>query len=132
MNGAELRIWRERLGLPRPWIADHLNRDLDTINAIESSNDPIDPTIVSAIRSIEADALALLDKALEKIKDLPHPVLMTFTTDDDLHATHPNAPPYPASWHRALAGRLLELVPNLEILYTSSDNTEPDSITFHN
>lgn len=53
---------------------------------------------------------------VEQLLDMPEPGLVTYRTDAEYHAAHPDIP-FPASWHRAVCARIALEVPGLPIRY---------------
>jgi hypothetical protein len=60
--------------------------------------------------------------------DAPEPVLVTYRSDAEYHAAHPELEPrWPASWHRAVCARIAQEVPALSIVY--ADAADPAQST---
>lgn len=121
---AGLRVRREALGLSRAWIAGQLKVAENAVGRWESG-----------ARSIPDDVWDLLDEAEDRADILIASVLVglwriigeatvrtgeppdgvdvvTYPTDRELWSAHPDFEPWPASWHRAVLGRLrVELDP---------------------
>lgn len=75
-----------------------------------------------AMEDLEARTGEFVSGAVEKLMGLPDPGVVTYRTDAEYHAAHPEVP-FPASWHRAVVARIAQEVPALEIAY-ASDVTE--------
>jgi hypothetical protein len=47
---------------------------------------------------------------------MPDPGVLTYRSDAEYHAAHPEIP-FPAAWHRAVTARVAQEVPGLAIAY---------------
>lgn len=123
MTDAEFRVVREFLGLTGDWLAAHLNVTGRTVRAWEQGKYPIPDGVRLAIEQLETDTGEFVSSVIEKLMDLPDPGVITYRTDVEYHAAHPESP-FPASWHRAAVARIAQEVPALAIAY-ASDVREP-------
>lgn len=119
MTDAEFRVVREFLGLTGDWLAAHLNVTGRTVRAWEQGKYPIPDGVRLAIEQLETDTGEFVSGVIEKLMDLPDPGVITYRTDADYHAAHPESP-FPASWHRAVVARIAQEVPALAIAYGSA------------
>ena len=116
MTPAELRVVREHLGLSPEWLADHLKVSARTVRHWEAGKYAIPDGVRLEIEDIERRTGEFIGGAVEKLLDLPDPGVITYRTDDEYHAAHPEIP-FPASWHRAVIARVAQEVPGLRIAY---------------
>lgn len=65
---------------------------------------------------MEQDAARTVDAGVKQLLDVPDPAVVTYATDEQFHAAHPEIT-YPASWHRAVVARIAQEVPGLVITY---------------
>ena len=104
MTPAELRVARERLGLTGDAIAELLDVDPRTCRRWEAGTGPIPTGVERQIAEWESEAVQL--SAEFAMRGQSEGVLVTYKTDENFWAHEPDRPPYPASWHRAIVGRL--------------------------
>ncbi len=123
MEPAEFRVVREYLGLSQEWLAGHLGVSRRTIASWEKGQWPIPDGVrleMEALESVTADNVSF---AIDQLMDLPEPTLLTFRTDEQLTAAHPDLG-FPASWHRMLAARVAQEVPALRIVFPPDGDGE--------
>jgi transcriptional regulator with XRE-family HTH domain len=116
MTPAEFRVVREFLGLTGDWLADHLGVSSRTVRHWEQGKYPIPDGVRLALEDLEARTGEFVSGCVEKLLDLPDPALVTYRSDAEYHAAHPEVP-FPASWHRAVVARIAQEVPGLSITY---------------
>lgn len=116
MTDAELRVVREYLGLSPEWLAEHLGVSARTVRHWEAGRYAIPDGVRLEIEDLEARTGQFVGGAVEKLMDLPDPGVVTYRTDAEYHAAHPEIP-FPASWHRAVVARIAQEVPTLAIAY---------------
>lgn len=116
MTGAELKVVREWLGLTTRWLADHLDVAERTVHRWEMGVSPIPEGVRVEVEKLEARTAEIVSAAVDACNDARDPALLTYRTDEDYHAHHPEQP-WPASWHRALVARVAHEVPGLVIDY---------------
>jgi DNA-binding transcriptional regulator YiaG len=121
MTPAEFRVVREYLGLSGPWLASVLGVSDRTIRHWEAGRYPIPDGVRLAIEQIEQDAAASVEAGIKQLMDAPDPTVITYATDEQYHAAHPEIT-YPASWHRAVVARIAQEVPALRIEYAPADH----------
>lgn len=119
MTDAEFRVVREHLGLTGDWLAKHLTVNPRTVRSWEQGRDPIPDGVRLAMEELEQRTGAFLDALIPKFLDLPDPGILTYRSDADYHAAHPEIE-FPASWHRALCARIAQEVPGLSIKFAPS------------
>lgn len=120
MSAAELRVIRERLGLPTAWAADKLGVAERSVTRWETGSHQIPDGIGDEVRRWQAVADAAVADARERLAAEDHPSMVTYRTNDDYHAAHLGID-WPASFHRAITGRIAETVDNLTITYDGAD-----------
>lgn len=126
MTPAELKVVREFLGFSLQALADHLKVDIRTVKHWEQGKYKIPDGVRLEIEDLEQRTEAWIGALVEKLLDLPEPRVVTYRTDEEMHAAHPDVP-FPASWHRAAIARLTQDVPGLSIVFASDVETPPTS-----
>lgn len=121
MTAAELRVVREWLGLTTRWLAEHLGVAERTVHRWEHGHSVIPDGVCAEMQRLEAVSAELVTAAVATCEDMRDPAILTYRSDDDYRAHHPEQP-WPASWHRALAARVAHEVPGLTIGYWSDQN----------
>jgi len=118
MTPAELKVVREFLGLSSAALAKYLGVTDRTVRHWEAGKYPVPDGVRIEIEKLEAFTARFVSDVVEKLLDVPDPVVLTYRTDDEYHAAHPEVP-LPASWHRAVIARVAQEVPALSIVYAS-------------
>lgn len=127
MTDAEFKVIREFLGLTGDWLAAHLGVSPRTVRHWEQGKYAIPDGVRLEMEDLEARTGEFVSGIIEKLMDLPDPGVITYRTDAEYHAAHPEVP-FPASWHRAVVARIAQEVPALEIAYASDATiSEPAS-----
>lgn len=119
MTDAELRVVREYLGLTPEWLADHLGVSARTVRHWEAGKYAIPDGVRLEVEDLEVRTGQFVDGVIAQFMDMPDPGVITYRTDAEYHAAHPEIP-FPASWHRAVVARVAQEVPALAIAYTDS------------
>lgn len=104
MTPAELRVARERLGLTGDAIAQLLDVEGRTLRRWEAGTSLIPGGVERQIAEWESEAVRL--SAEFAMRGQSERVLVTYKTDESFWADQPDRQPFPASWHRAIIGRL--------------------------
>ena len=120
MTPAEFRVARESMGMSGPWLAAHLGVSDRTQRHWESGRYPIPDGVRLEIERLLADTDQHVTAHIERMTGMPNPVMITYATDEQYHAAHPDSP-YPASWHRAVAARVAREVTGLSIVYPDAE-----------
>lgn len=115
MDPAELRVVREYLGLPGEWLSDRLGVQGRTFRRWEAGTSLIPDGVRVEIEAIEADTAARVNAAVDDLAGRADPAVVVYRTDEEFQEA--TGLDYPASWHRALVGRVAEDVPRLVITY---------------
>jgi hypothetical protein len=121
MTAAEFRITREHLGLTLDWIAAHFDVNTRTPPRWEKGDSPVPHGVREGMEQLERHTAGVVRQLLDDCNDTRHPTLLTYRTDADYRADHP-AGGFPASWHRALVGRVRAQVPCLDVDYWTPDH----------
>lgn len=116
MTDAEFRVVREFLGLTGDWLAGHLGVSGRTVRHWEQGKYPIPDGVRLELEDLERRSGEFVGGCVEQLLDMPEPGLVTYRTDAEYHAAHPDIP-FPASWHRAVCARIALEVPGLPIRY---------------
>lgn len=116
MTAAEFRVAREYLGLTLRWLAEHFKVNERTPPRWESGESPVPPGIAAGLELLEEVTAVHVTVAIDACNDMRDPALLTYRTDAEYHAHHPEQP-WPASWHRAVVARVAHEVSGLAIDY---------------
>lgn len=116
MTAAELRVVREWLGLPAPWLAAHLQVAERAVSRWESGASVVPDGVRLEVERLERVTAEHVDTAVRAAEDARDPELLTYRTDADFRAHHAGQL-WPASWHRAVCARVAHEVPGLVITY---------------
>jgi plasmid maintenance system antidote protein VapI len=118
MTVAELTCTRSFLGFSQTQLARHLQIDLRRLQRMEKGEEAIPSGIVTEIDDIYEETENLVNnlilqyrRKLKKAEETGDDVILI--TQRDAEATGR----YPASWHRAVAARVVSAVPGLVIDY---------------
>lgn len=123
MTPAEFRVVREFLGLTGDWLAAHLHVSPRTVRHWEAGTYPIPDGVRLAIEDLETQTGEFVGGCVDKLMDLPDPVVVTYRSDMEYRAASPEVP-FPASWHRAVVARIAQEVPGLSITYPDADTPQ--------
>lgn len=126
MTDAEFRVVRDWLGLTGDWLAAHLGVSPRTVRHWEQGKYAIPDGVRLELEGLEARTGEFVAGAVAKLLDLPEPGVVTYRTDAEYHAVHPEIP-FPASWHRAAVARIAQDVPGLAIAYPQQDDDKASS-----
>ncbi|QBP29703.1 helix-turn-helix DNA binding domain protein [Mycobacterium phage Typha] len=125
MTPAEFRIMREYLGLPPVWMAERLGVRERTVARWEHGHAPIPPGVVDEFTDILEVTARLVDSLIIQAGATGH--LVTYRTDEDYRRSGSSyAATFPASWHRAVAARVYDAVPQVQITY-STDHSDDEA-----
>lgn len=116
MTDAEFRVVREFLGLTGDWLAAHLGVSPRTVRHWEQGKYAIPDGVRLEMEDLERRTAEFISGIIPQLMDLPDPGVLTYRTDAEYHAVHPEVP-FPASWHRAVVARIAQEVPALTIAY---------------
>jgi hypothetical protein len=116
MTPAEFRVIREFLGLSGDWLAAHLGVSPRTVRHWEAGRYKIPDGVRLEIEDLERRTAEFISGAVAALNDMLDPGVITYRSDDEYRAAHPEIP-FPASWHRAVVARIAQEVPGLAITY---------------
>lgn len=119
MTDAEFKVVREFLGLTGDWLAGHLGVSPRTVRHWEQGKYAIPDAARLEIEDLERRTGEFVSGLIDKIMDIPDPVVITYRDDTQYHDAHPDIP-FPASWHRAVVARIAQEVPALSIVYADA------------
>jgi DNA-binding XRE family transcriptional regulator len=119
MTDAEFKVIREFLGLTGDWLAEYLGVVPRTVRNWEQGKYAIPDSVRVAIKDLEARTGVFVAGIIRQLMDIPDPVVITYRTDAEYHAAHPEQE-WPASWHRAVVARVAQEVPALGIVYADA------------
>ncbi|WP_396902648.1 hypothetical protein [Mycolicibacterium sp.] len=114
---AELRCLREFLGLPPVWLADRLKVRERTLHRWEAAVAPIPDGVATEVENLANDAADIVEQLVQQYEASGGGELVTYRTDEDYRAVGELGLVYPASWHRAIAARVAEQVPDVTLVY---------------
>lgn len=123
MTDAEFKVVREYLGLTGDWLAQHLDVSPRTVRHWEQGKYAIPDGVRLEMEDLERRTGEIVSSSIEQLMDVPDPGVVTYRTDEEYHAAHPDVP-FPASWHRAVIARIAQEVPALAISY-APESREP-------
>lgn len=118
MTDAEFRVVREFLGLTGDWLAAHLGVSGRTVRHWEQGKYPIPDGVRLELEDLERRTAEFIDQIIPQLLDMPEPGVITYRSDEEYHAAHPEVP-FPAAWHRAVVARIAQEVPGLAIAYAA-------------
>jgi len=116
MTPAELRVVREFLGLSSAALAEILGVSDRTVRHWEAGKHPIPDGVRLEVERLEAYTAEFVAGVVGKLTVHPAPVVVTYRSDREYHAAHPEIP-LPASWHRAVMARVAQEVPGLSVVF---------------
>ena len=126
MTGAELRVVRGGLGLSGPQLAAILDVDDRTVRRWELGETPIPDGVRRDVAQLQAATDAEVDEVVTRMIDGGDGLHMTvYRSDDDFWAAEPQMRPWPASWQRMVAYRVLQTIQEITLLYDSDFLSEP-------
>ena len=132
MTGAELLVIRETLGLTGPWIARVVGTATRNERRWEADDYRVPDHASQKVYELANFAEQAVDDLVARCRlvNVPRgtPGVILYRNDDTYARNAPPGEPYPARWHRAIAGRALDRVPGLRIAFFTDDVLrEPDS-----
>lgn len=116
MTDAEFKVVREYLGLTGDWLAQHLGVSPRTVRHWEQGKYAIPDGVRLEMEDLERRTGEFVSGCIAQLMDVPDPGVVTYRTDEEYRAAHPDVP-FPASWHRAAVARIAQEVPALAIVY---------------
>ena len=116
MTDAEFKVVREYLGLTGDWLAQHLGVSSRTVRHWEQGKYAIPDGVRLEMEGLERRTGEFVSGCIQQLMDAPDPGVVTYRSDEEYHAAHPDVP-FPASWHRAVIARIAQEVPALAIVY---------------
>lgn len=122
MTDAEFRVVREHLGLTGDWLAAHLGVSPRTVRHWEQGKYAIPDGVRLEIEGLERRTGEFISGIIPQLLDMPEPGVLTYRSDAEYHAAHPEIP-FPAAWHRAVVARLAQEVPGLAIAYPPGEES---------
>lgn len=117
MTAAEFKVTRERLGLSASWVASSLGVTEKSISRWESGEDPVNVRAATFLRNLHQESEKMIKRTLTAIgkRKSDGPVLLK-----TYRMVNPSSI-YPASFHRAMTGRLALLIDReVEIVYADA------------
>ncbi|QDF19334.1 helix-turn-helix DNA binding domain protein [Mycobacterium phage Cracklewink] len=118
MTPAEFRITRDYLGLPPVWLAERLNVRERTLSRWEHGGAPIPPGVMEELAAIAELTARRVDSLVEELEAGGE--LVTYRTDEDYRSSGiADGRVFPASWHRAIAARVMDACPNVVVVYSA-------------
>ena len=111
ITGAELRIWRDRLGLSGDLLAEIIGIAPRTLRRWEYGQSPVPSGVAQEMLAIEAETTAMVAEMIDGLTRDADGVawVYTYPTDEALLTADPEVE-WSAGWHRACAGRVADQV----------------------
>jgi hypothetical protein len=121
MTAAELMATREFLGLSKAWLAECTTVDERRIRRMELGQEETIPAkIPKLLDEVYDDTTRTVKQLVEKYRLLAktrevieYPV---YRNDDEYRKAHPHSR-YPAGWHRMVAMRVADAVPEVALVF---------------
>lgn len=113
MNNAELRVVREGLGLSVTDMAEHFGVNPRTVRSWESGRDSVPPWVAEGMGLLEAVAKDEVDLQIATLQGSSFPLIALDFEEDSK----------PAGWQRAIAFRVRESLPSLQVV-DSTDQSD--------
>lgn len=120
---AELKCLREFLGLSSSWLAEHVHCDERRLQRMEMGQEEIPEAIGLAMDQIYTDTLDAVDRLTEKYRaqlsnKVDGEVVMPVYRNDAEYARAFKHARFPVRWHRQVAARVADRLPELQLDYS--------------
>ena len=114
VTSAELKTYREALGLTVGWLAAEARVGERTVRYWESARNQVPEDVAALILRVEAQTRQLVENALVTVGEVaqqegsePEAVdLRRYAADEEFWRAHPAFKPLPATWHGAALARI--------------------------
>lgn len=116
MDGGELQMIREYLGLTIESLAGILSVNPRTIRSWEQGRDPIPERIREEVEQFEAITGAAVSELVAALGDARDPGVVVYRKDEDMHAERPDTAHLTSRWWRHVVARACEEIPGVEIV----------------
>lgn len=117
MTAAEFRALREHLGLTGDALAGLLGgRDPRTVRSWEQGRYPIPAGVRDDLHALARETADHVARTVAQLAACEPRVLVTYRNDEEYRAADPGGK-WPASWHRAVAARVRDQLPDLRLTY---------------
>lgn len=121
MNGAELRVITEYLGLDQSALADYLDVSARTVRRWIAGATPVPDGVRSEIETLENYTDAAVCGVVAELREACAPSVTVYGEDDpewgDIAASLAIERPVPARWWRMVVARAVREVPGVAIRY---------------
>lgn len=122
MDGGELQMVREYLGLTVESLAGMLRVNPRSIRSWEAGRDPIPERLRLEVEAIEEWTAGAVGELVDALRDTADDVsVVVYRRDEDMHAARPDTAHLPARWWRHVVARACEEVPGVTITSSSGD-----------
>jgi hypothetical protein len=115
MDGGELQMVREYLGLTIESLAGMLAVNPRTVRSWESGRDPIPERVRIEVEAVEGTTAQAVGELVDALNDARDPEVLVYRTDDAMHAARPDTAHLPARWWRMVVARACEEVPGVVV-----------------
>lgn len=115
MDGGELQMIREYLGLTIDNLAGLLRVNPRTVRAWEAGRDLIPERIREEVEQIERYTATGVGELVDALHDTRDPEVLIYRYDDAMHAARPDLAHLPARWWRMVVARACAEVPGVVI-----------------
>lgn len=116
LSGADFRVLRERLGVTTEWVARWMGVAERTVHRWDADVSRVPAGVSGALVRLDEWTAQTVAEVAARFAGIGAPVMWTYRTDADLRGVLTESG-MSASWHRALAARVRDLVPGLRIEY---------------
>lgn len=123
LTAAEVRAIRQGLGVTAEWLANHLDVQTRTVQRWESGDNDVKPSAAEAILSLEAEATEQVAAHVEAFTTAGGPAPKALTIKDASQSAD-----RPSGWHRMIAFRVRQELPDLRIIDPASAAASSDDI----
>lgn len=115
MDGGELQMVREYLGLTIEAMAGMLRVNPRTVRSWESGRDLIPERIREEVEHVEAMTAQSVGELVDALNDARDPAVVVYRRDEDMHAAWPDTAHLPARWWRHVVARACHEVPGVVV-----------------
>jgi hypothetical protein len=122
MTAAEFAIARESLGVSEQWLADYLATSLRTVQRWGKGQSRLSDSASDQVVDLLDQTDDFIEAVVSQLRADPIPDehgeqwVTTYPTDTAYRQHHPDTE-WPASWHRAAMGRVVERVDGVRVRY---------------
>lgn len=116
MTCAEFRVASEWLGLDIDAVAALLEVSPRTVARWSYGHKEVPDGVAAEVASWLGETAAAVEACVARLRLDPAPAMTVYRTDEEYRQAEPDSS-MPAAWHRALAWRVAQQIPGLEVRY---------------